>query len=54
MRGIESADSLTLDPHKWLFQPLEAGCLLVRDGAAHCLQLAGRFQFRCGDGTTTW
>jgi glutamate/tyrosine decarboxylase-like PLP-dependent enzyme len=34
LRGIEAADSLTLDPHKWLFQPLEAGCLLVRDGAA--------------------
>jgi aromatic-L-amino-acid decarboxylase len=32
--GLELADSLTLDPHKWLFQPLEAGCLLVRDGAA--------------------
>ena len=34
LRGLELADSLTLDPHKWLFQPLEAGCLLVRDGAA--------------------
>ena len=32
--GIELADSVTIDPHKWLFQPLEAGCLLVRDGAA--------------------
>jgi len=32
MRGIEQADSITLDPHKWLFQPFEAGCLLVRDG----------------------
>jgi glutamate/tyrosine decarboxylase-like PLP-dependent enzyme len=32
--GLELADSLTLDPHKWLFQPYEAGCLLVRDGAA--------------------
>jgi glutamate/tyrosine decarboxylase-like PLP-dependent enzyme len=32
MRGIERADSITLDPHKWLFQPFEAGCLLVRDG----------------------
>jgi aromatic-L-amino-acid/L-tryptophan decarboxylase len=31
---LDSADSLTMDPHKWLFQPLEAGCLLVRDGAA--------------------
>jgi aromatic-L-amino-acid/L-tryptophan decarboxylase len=34
LAGLELADSLTLDPHKWLFQPLEAGCLLVRDGAA--------------------
>lgn len=34
LRGIEMADSLTLDPHKWLFQSPEAGCLLVRDGAA--------------------
>jgi glutamate/tyrosine decarboxylase-like PLP-dependent enzyme len=34
LSGLELADSLTLDPHKWLFQPYEAGCLLVRDGAA--------------------
>jgi aromatic-L-amino-acid/L-tryptophan decarboxylase len=31
LRGIERADSLTLDPHKWLFVPFECGCLLVRD-----------------------
>jgi aromatic-L-amino-acid/L-tryptophan decarboxylase len=31
LRGIELADSVTLDPHKWLFQPFEVGCLLVRD-----------------------
>ncbi|GMV03878.1 MAG: L-2,4-diaminobutyrate decarboxylase [Gemmatimonadota bacterium] len=30
-RGLERADSVTLDAHKWLFQPFEAGCLLVRD-----------------------
>ncbi len=30
--GIRRADSVTLDPHKWLFQPFEAGCLLVRSG----------------------
>jgi glutamate/tyrosine decarboxylase-like PLP-dependent enzyme len=30
-QGIEEADSITLDPHKWLFQPYEAGCLMVRD-----------------------
>ena len=29
--GLELADSLSLDPHKWLFQSIEAGCLLVRD-----------------------
>lgn len=32
LTGIERADSITLDPHKWLFQTYEAGCLLVRDG----------------------
>jgi glutamate/tyrosine decarboxylase-like PLP-dependent enzyme len=29
--GLELADSLSLDPHKWLFQPYEIGCVLVRD-----------------------
>ena len=33
LSGIERADSLTLDPHKWLFVPFECGCLLVRDAA---------------------
>ena len=32
LNGIELADSVTLDPHKWLYQPYEAGCLLVREG----------------------
>jgi glutamate/tyrosine decarboxylase-like PLP-dependent enzyme len=30
-RGLTRAHSLSLDPHKWLFAPLDAGCLLVRD-----------------------
>ena len=30
LAGIERADSLVLDPHKWLFQPYEIGCVLVR------------------------
>jgi glutamate/tyrosine decarboxylase-like PLP-dependent enzyme len=29
--GLERADSLVLDPHKWLFQPYEIGCVLVRE-----------------------
>lgn len=33
-RGIERADSLSLDPHKWLYQPTGCGCLLYRDAAA--------------------
>jgi aromatic-L-amino-acid/L-tryptophan decarboxylase len=31
LRGVELADSVTLDPHKWLYQPYECGALLVRD-----------------------
>ena len=29
--GIQEADSIALDPHKWLYAPLEAGCTLVKD-----------------------
>jgi glutamate/tyrosine decarboxylase-like PLP-dependent enzyme len=30
--GLELVDSLSLDPHKWLFQPFEIGCVLLSDG----------------------
>ncbi len=33
LRGIDRADSLTVDPHKWFFQPYEIGCLLVKDAS---------------------
>lgn len=33
LRGIERADSLTVDPHKWFYQPYEIGCLLVKDAS---------------------
>lgn len=29
--GLDRADSITLDPHKWLFQPYEIGCLMARE-----------------------
>jgi aromatic-L-amino-acid decarboxylase len=29
--GIKEADSIALDPHKWLYSPLEAGCTLVKN-----------------------
>jgi aromatic-L-amino-acid/L-tryptophan decarboxylase len=32
--GLDRADSLSLDPHKWLYQPLDCGCLLYRDAEA--------------------
>jgi aromatic-L-amino-acid/L-tryptophan decarboxylase len=40
LSGIGLADSVTLDPHKWLYQPYECGCLLVRQGE----RLRGAFE----------
>jgi glutamate/tyrosine decarboxylase-like PLP-dependent enzyme len=31
LRALSDADSVAVDPHKWLYAPLEAGCVLVRD-----------------------
>lgn len=33
-RAIARADSLALDPHKWLYVPVDAGLVLIKDGAA--------------------
>jgi aromatic-L-amino-acid/L-tryptophan decarboxylase len=30
LRGLAAADSIAVDPHKWLYAPLEAGCALIR------------------------
>ncbi|CAH1651565.1 Aromatic-L-amino-acid decarboxylase [Hyphomicrobiales bacterium] len=35
VKGIERADSIALDPHKWLHAPFEVGCALIRDRARH-------------------
>ncbi len=32
LKGLEGADTVTVDPHKWLFQPFSLGVLLARDG----------------------
>jgi glutamate/tyrosine decarboxylase-like PLP-dependent enzyme len=42
LRGLASADSVALDPHKWLYTPLEVGCTLVRDPEA----LLAAFSYR--------
>jgi glutamate/tyrosine decarboxylase-like PLP-dependent enzyme len=41
--GLDLADSVSLDPHKWLYVPVDAGCLLFRDDAA------ARVAFSTGD-----
>lgn len=33
-KGLERADSLAIDPHKWLYMPVECGCVLVKDAQA--------------------
>jgi glutamate/tyrosine decarboxylase-like PLP-dependent enzyme len=35
VRGLARADSIAMDPHKWLHAPFEVGCALVRDARAH-------------------
>jgi len=34
LKGLRLADSIAMDPHKWLYNSLEAGCLLTRDSSA--------------------
>ena len=45
LEGIGLADSITLDPHKWLYQSYECGCLLVRDGRAlrHAFEISSDY-----------
>ena len=42
LRALAEADSVAVDPHKWLYTPLEAGCALVRDRAALQAAFSGR------------
>jgi glutamate/tyrosine decarboxylase-like PLP-dependent enzyme len=42
LKALSLADSVAVDPHKWLYAPLEAGCVLVRDRQA----LVDAFSYR--------
>src|SRR6184192_1094386 len=44
-RGLAAADSLSLDPHKWLYQPLDCGLILYRiqDAARRAFSLTGDY-----------
>jgi aromatic-L-amino-acid decarboxylase len=39
--GLDEADSISLDPHKWLYAPLDCGCLIFRDPASARAAFAG-------------
>jgi len=49
LAGIERADSLAFDFHKWLHVPYDAGCLLVREEAALLTTFADRAPYLAGD-----
>lgn len=50
--GLERADSVTVDPHKWLFQAYDIGGLVVRDGSGLGISFGGRRPeyYRGGEG----
>ncbi len=48
LAGIERADSLAFDFHKWLHVPYDAGCILVRDGALHQAAFSTRPAYLAG------
>lgn len=50
LAGIEQADSLAFDFHKWMHVNYDAGCVLIRDAAAHRKTFANRPDYLAADG----
>nr|WP_197501515.1 pyridoxal-dependent decarboxylase [Hyphomonas sp. Mor2] len=50
LTGIESADSLAFDFHKWMHVNYDAGCVLIRDGASHRKAFTSRPDYLAADG----
>lgn len=48
LRGMEQADSLAFDFHKWLHVNYDAGCVLIRDHAAHLASFSERPEYLTG------
>lgn len=55
VRGLNRADSLAFDLHKWMYQQYDVGCVLVRDEAAHrnAFELTPAYLNRLTDGLAT-
>ena len=51
LSGIDQADSLAFDFHKWMHVNYDAGCVLIRDGDAHRKAFASRPDYLAADGT---
>ncbi|QIE54457.1 cytochrome D ubiquinol oxidase subunit I [Pikeienuella piscinae] len=48
LRGIERADSIAFDFHKWMHVQYDAGCVLIRDGEAHLSAFAHGAEYLTG------
>lgn len=50
LAGLDQADSLAFDFHKWLHVNYDAGCVLIRSGESHLRSFSGRPEYLAGEG----